>query len=612
MRRYLFFITIIIGSQAIAQNDALAKQYFEEGLFDKAVLYYEQLYQTYPQRTDYLQNLVTCYQQLERYQDAERILLSKSNTNNPYQTPILYIEIGYNYSLQQKKSQAENYYKKAIENITQNPGIAFMAGDAFRKKALLEYAVDAFKKGIAADGDHAFNLYNGLASVYGEMGDIERMYDTYLSLLEKRQDGAELIKRRLGDFISEDPEDSGNLLLKKTLLKRAQTGTNLVWNDLLSWLFIQQKQYKNAFIQEKAIYKRTSSEWDATTSLEKILHVGVMARQEDDTEAAREIFSFIATTLAQNRLTEDPEMLSLKLEAERYLLEMKIEETGESELSNINKEFTSLLNTYGYTVQTLDLQITYSRFLAFKRNESAEAVKLLKAALTLSLSPAEEAQTKMMLADILVFEEHFNQALIYYTQIQKSLKNDLLAQTASFKIAETSFYKGDFAWAESQLNVLKSSTSQLIANDALQLKLLISDNLASDSTQTTLKQYARARLLAYQNKKEEAIALLENLLSQHKGEVIEDDALFQQARLFQEQGRWEKAEHNYLKIIEFYPFDVLADDALYALAELYKKQLNQPEKAKIYYEKIIFDHADSVYFVAARDNYRKLRGDAIR
>jgi outer membrane protein assembly factor BamD (BamD/ComL family) len=66
----------------------------------------------------------------------------------------------------------------------------------------------------------------------------------------------------------------------------------------------------------------------------------------------------------------------------------------------------------------------------------------------------------------LVFDEKFNQALIYYSQIQNKIKNDPIAQEARFKVARTSYFKGDFAWAQTQLDILKKSTSQLIANDA--------------------------------------------------------------------------------------------------------------------------------------------------
>ena len=53
-------------------------------------------------------------------------------------------------------------------------------------------------------------------------------------------------------------------------------------------------------------------------------------------------------------------------------------------------------------------------------------------------------------------QQKFNQALVLYTQIQLGVKNSRLAQEARFKVAKTSYYKGDFDWAETQLKVLKS------------------------------------------------------------------------------------------------------------------------------------------------------------
>ena len=55
----------------------------------------------------------------------------------------------------------------------------------------------------------------------------------------------------------------------------------------------------------------------------------------------------------------------------------------------------------------------------------------------------------------------------------------------------------------------------------------------------------------------------------------------------------------------------MADNAIFALAELYANKLALPEEAKLLYEQIIFNHADSIFFVDARKKYRALRGDAI-
>ena len=269
------------------------------------------------------------------------------------------------------------------------------------------------------------------------------------------------------------------------------------------------------------------------------------------------------------------------------------------------------MDLYGRVPETVDLQLSYGNFVAFNLNKPEEAISYLKDGLTNNINKFLQAKIKLKLGDILIFQERFNEALIYYTQIQANLKNSTISQQARFKVAKASYYKGDFDWAESQLKILKSSTSQLIANDALDLKLLISDNKFEDSTQTALRQYAKADLMAYQNKTVEAIQILDKILANHKTETIVDQALFMQAQLYEKQKNFIKAEANYQTIIANFSDDILIDDAYYALAELYINILNNLERAKYLYEQIIFNHADSIYFVEARKKYRTLRGDDI-
>ena len=227
-------------------------------------------------------------------------------------------------------------------------------------------------------------------------------------------------------------------------------------------------------------------------------------------------------------------------------------------------------------------------------------------------SKFQKGQIQIKLADILVFTNQFNQALILYSQVQTNLKNSILAQEARFKVAQTSYFKGDFQWAQTQLKVLKSSTSQLIANDALELSLLIGNNTAKDSIQDALKTYAKADLLAFQSKNSQAIDTLNMVLQNFKGHAIEDDALYKQAELYIKTENYTKAESNYLMIIRNIPESLLLDDTYFQLAELYNKQLDDPEKAKEMYQKIIFEFPSSIYLVDARKKYRKLRGDDIQ
>jgi tetratricopeptide (TPR) repeat protein len=435
-----------------------------------------------------------------------------------------------------------------------------------------------------------------LARIYGEQGKLEQMFSKYIDLIETRPNYTSIAQNNFSLYVIEDPDNEANVILRRTLLKKLQQEPNLLYNELLSWLFIQQKDYKKAFAQEKAIYKRTEEDLSGITEL------AVITISEKAYEDAEEIVKFII----EKSPTSDG-----KLYGYQFLMKIRLETVEPKEYAEVGDQFEKLLNTYGRGNETYLLQIDYNHFLAFKANEIEKATNNLKTLTNKNLNSYQESRVKMELADILVLDEKFNRALIYYSQIQKKVKSDVLAQEARFKVAQTSYFKGDFEWAKAQVDVLRKSASQLIANDALELSLMIHDNTLEDSLQTALKKFAKADFLALQNKNTAAIQALDEILINHKGEKIEDEALLKQGKLFEKTNQYTKAEENYLKLIELYKEDILGDDAYYHLAKLYENQLENEQKAKEYYEQIIFNFADSIYFIEARKRFRMLRGDEI-
>lgn len=574
-----------------SQEDIVAAEYYKNGDFEKALLSYKKLYNKSPNNNTYLLQLVKSLQQLEKYQEAETLLLEQISRVN---YPPLLIELGYNYQLQNNIINAETYYESALKTIDQNPNFVFVVGKAFEDRSLLDQAITAYEKAMVLKPDLNFNVQ--LARIYGDQGNVEKMFESYLNFVELNDSYINTIKRAFSEFISENSDNKNNVLLKRILLKKIQTDQNLLWNEMLSWLFVQQKDYNKAFTQEKAMFFRQPE------SLDRIEELAHIALADKAYQVALDIFTY---------LTETAQDLDTKLKAYYNLIEIKTQLATKEEYNSILSEYKAIFDTYGTHTKTLFIQISYAHFLAFYKHEPNQAVSVLKQSLELPLNSFQEAGVKLELGDVLVLQEKFNEALIYYTQVQRNLKNSTLSQEARYKVAKTSYYKGDFKWAESQLKILKSSTSQLIANDALDLMLLITDNKYEDSTQTALKLYAKADLMAFQNQTDNAIELLDEILTNHKGKTIEDQALFKQAQLLEKNQEYHRAEANYQAIITNFSDDILADDAYFFLAELYRKKLNQPEKAQELYEKIVFNYQDSIYFVDARNNFRSLRGDAI-
>ena len=589
MKRVFAIVVLFVSFWANAQNEQLANNYFDRGDFEKALLSYEDLLKNQIGNFNYFQRIIECYQQLQQYEKAQKAIevqLDKFKQNQ------LLVELGYNFQLQKDQEKANKYYNQAIDKIKKNANEVYGIAYVFEKKALVDYALLAYKTALEKDPKMSFNFQ--MATLYGQQGNTDLMIETFLQESFQNPQNLPLIQNQLYRFMTENVDASFNDSLKKALLVRAQKTQDVFWNDFLSWLFIQQKEYGKAFIQQKAIYKRNPD------SFANIVNLGQMAIEDNDQDSATEILNFVL----QN--TRD---LDLLIQSNSYLIEMKIDHATEKDYPIITAELDKLIKEFGVSPFTLSLLKLQADFNAFHLNNPEKAKAILKSAMEMPINRYQLAEVKMELADILLFEEKFNQALIYYSQIDEDMSGDVIGQEASLKTAKTSYFKTDFEWASHQLKVLKSASSQLIANDALDLFLLISDNTVEDSLQVALKKFARADFLLYQNKKTAALAGFQLILKEHKGEDIEPVTLLRIGKIYEKMGDFANALANYDAIITKHKDCIYIDEALYFSAEIYNSQLKDPEKAKLLYEEMLTKHEDSIYYVDSRNKYRKLRGD---
>ena len=589
MKKLFLHITLFFSFVCFAQNEQLAQYYYDKGDFEKAKISYEELLENIPQNTQYFLRTIDCYQQLKQFDVAEKAIQTRLDK---YKQGNLLVELGYNFQLQKNDAKAKNFYDQALERIKKNPNEVYGISNSFEKKVLLDYALKSYQ--TVTELDPNFNFNYQIALLYGQLGNAEMMISTFLNEAYANPQNSIMIQNQLARFMADEGDASFNETLRKALIIRTQKNQDIFWNRYLSWYYVQQKEFEKAFIQEKAIYKRDPE------SLSNIVNLGQLAIEEDDQEAAKEILGFVL---------ENTKDLELLIQANSYLMKMKIGKAKEKDFAAINTELQALLKQYEISPFTLSLQLIQAHFVAFNLKKSEEGKAIVKKALELQLNDYDVAQAKMELADILLYEEKFNQALIYYSQIELDLKNDVIAHEASLKSAKTSYFKTDFVWALKQFKELKSANTQLIANDALEYFLLINDNTVADSTQTALKQFAKGDYLLYQNRNQEAEAQFQMILKNYKGQEIESVTLLRLGRIYEKLGDFTLALSQYQNIIDHHSDGIYVDEALFFSAEIYNKQLKLPEKAKPLYEKIIFNHQDSIYFVDARKTFRQLRGD---
>ncbi len=589
MKKLFLHIALFFSLIVFSQNEQLAQNYFDKGDFEKAKISYEELLKSQSGNGNYFQKVIDCYQQLQQYALAEKSIQDRLNK---YNQASLLVELGYNYQLQKNEIDAKKYYDLALDRIKKNSNEVYGVAATFERKALVNYALQSYELAIVLEPNFNFNYQ--MAMLYGQMGNTEMMIEKFLTEAYANPQNSIMIQNQLSRFMTEDSNLTFNEILRRALLIRAQKNQDVFWNEYLSWFYVQQKEYGKAFIQEKAIYKRNPE------TFSNIVNLAQLAKEENELETAKEILTFVL---------DNSKDLELLIQAHTFLIQMRIEAAKEVDYKAIENNLELVVKEFGISPYSLSLQILQSHFLTFNLKRPEQGKIILKNALELPLSEYEKADIKMELADILLFEEKFNQALIYYSQIEEDLKNDVIGHEASLKAAKTSYFKTDFEWAQKQFAALKSASSQLIANDALEYFLLINDNTVADSTQTALKRFAHADYLLYQNKTTEALAEFQSILQSFKGKDIESVTLFRLGKVYEKHGDFLSALSQYQEIIKHHSDGIYIDEAYYFSAEIYNKQIKDIEKAKSLYEQIIFHHEDSIYFTDSRKKYRQLRGD---
>lgn len=571
-----------------AQTEQLAQNYMDRGEFEKAQIAFEELLKSQPNNFNYFQQIVTCYQQLQQFEKANKALedrLDKFKQGN------ILVELGYNFQLQKNNDKAKKYYDQALDKIRKNPNEVYTIANTFERKALVDYALQSYQIAISLEPKFNFNFQ--MALLYGQKGDTDNMIEMFLTESYKTPQNLMPIQNQFTRFLTEDSKENFNEALKKAILIRIQKTQDLFWNEYLSWFYVQMKEYGKAFIQQKAIYKRNPE------SFANIVNLGQLAIEENDDESAKEILGFVL---------ENTQDLDLKIKSNAYLMEMKIKKATPQDYPVIQQDLDALLKQFGESPFTLSLLKLKAHFVTFNLKDAEAGKSILKKVLDMSINRTQIAEIKMELADILLFEEKFNQALIYYSQIESDGNNSPIGQEANLKIAKTSYYKGDFKWANHQLEVLKSASTQLIANDALDLFLLISDNTVEDSTQVALKKFSHADFLLFQDKKQDALAAFQAILKENKGDAIEPVTLLRAGKIHESLGDTVSALANYKQILDNFKECIYIDEALFYSAEIYN-QNKEIEKAQPLYEELITKHEDSIYYVTAQRKYRKLRGD---
>ena len=633
LRSFLCTLLCIVSSAVVGQsnngnnptpnpdsNKELAYVLYNQNDFSRAAILLEDIVEANPRDELSYRRYLQCLIKTNQQEKAIKFVKKKVK-KSPY--PILYVvdECYVNTTFpdgpnkQKYTLRAEELKALIIEQLTvhamEQMGQQHIAiAQRFEQYELKEYAIAVLQSADQILGDINPEISNKLAELYMETGNREKGLQRYVMLMLSGVP-FESMKQV---FETQITDSADYVLLQRLLLKQIEQNPEVTaFSEGLKWTFVKQGNWQSAFLYTRSIDKRLKENG------ERVFELGELCQSNGEYPVALQCFQYC---IGLKETFFDPALAQAKWIDVTYDITMKGRPRIE-DVIQLQKQMLAFEQNYGPQEASLSNALKYAQLLirydslfavtqeSGKISGSQQAINLLEKYIDPSthLKKISLAKVKMTLGDVLLSRGDVWTSELLYAQVEKDFTEEEMGQFAKFKRAELSFYRGDFDWASMQLEVLKSATTQLISNDAMELALVIIDNLGIDSNYTALTWYGKALLAEKQQHYKLANKYLDSITTEFPGHGLSDEILFVKARMAETNGDYVAATNLLETLSIAYNFDILADNALYKLGMLYMYSMNQPEKAKIAFEKLIEKYSSSVYIVDARREYRKIRGN---
>jgi len=594
-----FLISCFFILETFAQKNneiQLANEYYAQGELTKAKDMYESLAKELKNIPLIHNNYLFILLETGDFKIAEKYVsrLMKKFPNNLYYE----LDFGLVYWNQGEEDFADVWFSDLIKNIKKDNYKTRITAQYFVSKQLTEYAVTTFLQSREAMSNPYLYALE-LANIYRITSERELMVEEYLNYIIQNPSNIGYVKNTLQNLLSKEEElQSLETLLYKKIQQQPE---NTVYGELLIWVSLQQKNFYAAFIQAKALDKRLKTEGARSN------RIGLIALDNTDFDVAITIFTYVIKQYPQSVNYIRAKMYLIKAYEERVRGTYPVDER---EIRNLVIDYKIFIEEIGINRNTLEALRNKALLHAFYLDEKDTAIQILNDIIdTPRADKTIKSKSKMDLGDIHLLLNEPWESVLYYAQVEKSNKDTRIGYEAKLKNAKLSYYKGDFALAQEHLDILKQATTREIANDAMELSILIKDNIALDSSTQAMKEYAAVDLLLFQNKTDEALAAIKLVKEKYGDHSLMDEILWLEAKINIDIGNFETAATLLDEIVKHYAYDIWSDDAYFRLGDLYEKQIGDLEKAKEVYHDFLTKFPGSVYVAEARKRFRQLRGD---
>ena len=585
----LLFVPLIIASaQEANPKFRLAKTLERNHEYERALVFYQELYSNNNADIQVIQGIKACYTGLQKYEDL--IIFIESVLQRFPARYNFRVDLGEAYYLNNQREKSLGIWKSLIDNNKKNVAIYRQVASAMIRQRLFDEAVSIYQLAINRLKNQ-FNLHIEIANLYKAQLAYDKAAYHYLIFYQENPKQKQFIQREILRLTDQSEQIPAVIDAITQFIENYGTQSEI--KEILAGLYIKEKQFEKAF----EIFKTLEAQKADGSYLQRF---ATEALRNNALSIAIEAFALIIlkfpdrpisfeaqfqiancrSLLAQlHRDAGQAAAAATEMEQARLLYEQIIEETPSSVF--VQDSFIKLGEIAIDFYFDLDKSEYYFSTYLKKANRGATREKVL-----------------LKLAAVYIMKNDLAKA----DNVYKLIQHKTYRVQANFGQLELLYYRGLFSQTLLSLQNLLDNigTSHTLANDILSRMKLINSHL-KDSLSLVI--YANAELLHFQRKQSEAVKLLIKLFSDEVQLSPLSGAYA--VKLLIELEQIEEAKKILSQHSEKYPDYALHDEIIFQLAQC-EEQLGNSSLALQNYQKLLIKFPNSLYNSEARERARIL------
>jgi tetratricopeptide (TPR) repeat protein len=582
-----------------AKRFRLANSYMRSGQFERAIPLLKDLYAEARDNPTYYNKLKDAYENLKRYEEAIALVEARldegpSPSRMSEKARLLYL-----------KGEEEAAYATWDDAVALAPNrsttyrVVYQALTDIRR---FDRAIDVLQRAREAlNRPDAFRIE--IAYLYSLNGDHRSAMQEYVAFLDENPSRSGFVRNRLRPFAKQGEGLVASIRVLEGAVRNHPL--NRGYRDLLGWLHVENNDYSAAFDVYRAIdrleeengrvlfdFARRAADADSFAVASRTYDL-VLSRHPDAPVAPRAQLGLgdMHRRWAKSTGERAFDGSGGRADAPHYEAAVDAYQTF-LEMYPSHDAVPEVLPKLGHLQQDV-----------FRRFDAAES--LLERAVSRYPDAPAALEARYDLGRLALMRGRLGQARLAFSRLVDRLGTGDLAERARYELARLDFYEGSFDAALSRVQAINQNTSADVANDAIELKVLLRQNRGPDSTNTPLQIFGRARLLERQYRYQDALARLDTLLSTYGRHSLADEVRFRRASLLRSQGRSDAATQAFAELPLVHPGSPYADQSLFQAARLHEQRGNV-DQAVTLYNRLLEDYPGSLLAGDARSRLRTL------